>query len=35
MDLLNSPMAYFTIGCWVGVFMGILVLALLRQQDED
>ena len=35
MELLIYPMAYFTIGCWVGVFVGILIVGLLKKENEN
>ena len=26
---------YFVIGCWVGVFVGILIIALLNKENKD
>jgi len=28
-------LAYFVIGCWVGVFVGILIIGLLKKENED
>ena len=27
-------MGYFVIGCWVGVFIGILIIGLLNKENE-
>ena len=35
MEFLAHPMAYFTIGCWVGVFVGILIAGLLKKENEN
>ena len=35
MEFLDSPMAIFTIGCWVGVFVGIIVIGLLNKENKD
>ena len=35
MELLTHPMVYFTTGCWVGVFIGILVIGLLKKENKD
>lgn len=35
MGFLEHPMAIFTLGCWVGVFVGILTIALLNKENED
>ena len=35
MELLAHPMAMFTIGCWVGVFVGILIVGLLNKENEN
>ena len=28
-------MGIFVIGCWVGVFVGILIIGLLNKENED
>ena len=35
MEFLDNPMAIFTIGCWVGVFIGIIVIGLLNKENKD
>ena len=35
MDFLTHPISIFVIGCWVGVFWGILIIALLQKEDKD
>ena len=27
-------MACFTVGCWVGVFVGILIVGLLKKEND-
>ena len=29
-----SDIAIFVVGCWVGVFVGILIIALLNKENE-
>ena len=35
MEFLTHPMACFTMGCWVGVFVGILIVGLFRRENEN
>ena len=35
MEFLAPPMALFTIGCWVGVFVGIIIVGLLNKENEN
>ena len=35
MEFLTHPMAIFTIGCWVGVFVGIIIAGLLNKENKD
>mgnify|MGYP003140128036 FL=1 len=35
MDFLTHPVAIFVVGCWVGVFVGIIIVGLLNKENKD
>ena len=35
MGFLNHPMVILTIGIWIGVFIGILTIGLLKKENRD